>query len=430
MSTLTPISTQTLTSAAASVTFSGIPQTYTDLILVGSNLVLESSTDFLILRINGDAGSNYSTTTLNGTATNSAVSQRQANSSYIGITSFQDVIGTSASSPSSLTLHIQNYSNTTTNKTILSRHNNLTTSASAATTGAVVGLYRSTNAISSISVLRLSSGNIQSGSTFTLYGIGSGSPKAFGGDIVTTDGTYWYHTFNTSGVFSPVTNLSCDYLVVAGGGGGASVSSGGAYGAPGGGAGGYRTTVGTSGGGGSAESPLNLSFGNNYLVTVGAGGAAVTKGTNSAFSTITSDGGGSRVAGVNGGSGAGTFDFESPPGTGVIGQGFGGGQGSASTSPGGGGGAGGVGSTARQGGVGLTSTISGTSVGRGGGGGGGYTSSSNATDGGGSGGISPSNNGSNATANTGGGGGGAAANGSTTLGGNGGSGVVIIRYAV
>ena len=45
------------------------------------------------------------------------------------------------------------------------------------------------------------------------------SPKATGG-TVTSDSTYWYHTFTSNGTFTPSQALSCDVVVVAGGAGG------------------------------------------------------------------------------------------------------------------------------------------------------------------------------------------------------------------
>jgi hypothetical protein len=77
-----------------------------------------------------------------------------------------------------------------------------------------------------------------------------------------------------------------------------------------------------------------------------------------------------------------------------------------------------------MGGIGLSSSITGTSVGRAGGGGGagGNNVTGTASDGGGAGGADVKNSG---TANTGGGGGGRVG---FTNSGNGGSGVVILRY--
>jgi hypothetical protein len=219
-----------------------------------------------------------------------------------------------------------------------------------------------------------------------------------------------------------------DFVLIAGGGGGAGVSSGGAFGAGAGGAGGYRSSVfGESSGGGSpAERPLRPILGTNYSVTIGAGGAAGLKGGNSSFGLISCEGGGLGRSGA-GGSGGGADDITGAGGTGTAQQGFNGGNSSGTTSPGGGGGAGGAGgSGTRTGGIGVSSSITGTAVGRAGGGGGGYGGT--ATSGGGAGGAAGNNDGSVGTVNTGGGGGGAAVSGSTRAGGAGGSGVLILRY--
>jgi hypothetical protein len=429
MATYKPLQSIALTSATTSITFSGIDQNYTDLVLVASTTVATASGN-LVMTFNGDTTSGlYSKTQIEGTGS-TVTSGRTTGANNIGLDSN---MGSDTINPSIHIVNLTNYSNTTGFKTILHRQSSFWSANPG--TALRVGLWRNTNAITSIT-LTSTSINFNSGSTFDLYGIKSGAPQALGGDLVTTDGNYWYHTFRTTGSFNLIAQrpLTVDYLVIAGGGGGAAVSSGGNYGAPGGGAGGYRTSVGTSGRNSSAESPLTLSPNINYTVTVGAGGSGNAVGSNSVFGTITSLGGGAMVGGapVNGGSGGGSFDFspQNVPGAGTSNQGFGGGAGASATSPGGGGGAGGAGSTARQGGIGITSSISGSSVGRAGGGGGGFTSSTNATDGGGSGGISNSNNGSAGTANTGGGGGGAAASGTTMLGGAGGSGIVIVRYPV
>jgi len=58
---------------------------------------------------------------------------------------------------------------------------------------------------------------------------GGKSPKATGGTI-TSDATYWYHTFSANGTFTPLLSISgCEVLIVAGGGGGGygSAASGG-----------------------------------------------------------------------------------------------------------------------------------------------------------------------------------------------------------
>jgi hypothetical protein len=68
------------------------------------------------------------------------------------------------------------YSNTTTNKTVLIRENTLNVgSGMNPGTAAVVGLYRSTVALNTIQVFDLTGKSIASGSTFRLYGIQAGN---------------------------------------------------------------------------------------------------------------------------------------------------------------------------------------------------------------------------------------------------------------
>ena len=377
MSTYVPIQAITLSATASSIEFTGIPQTYTDLVLVCN--VTASASATASIRFNGDSSSLYSFTQMFGNGS-TASSNRTANTTSISIGYPFTSIGTT-------TLQIQNYSNTVTNKTILTRDSNASNFVAT-----VVGLWRNTAAISSLTI-NLSTGTFSSGSTFTLYGIGSGAPKAFGGDEVRTDGTYWYHIFRSSGRFEPVQALTCDYLVVAGGGSGASYTGGDAT-TGGGGAGGLRCTVGATGGGGTLESPLSLSANTSYTVTIGAGGTGVinaigSNGSNSTFATITSTGGGgggrwtTLEPGKSGGSGGGSgaYTQANAGGAGTTGQGYKGGDGSPSPSvlnngAGGGGGAGAAGGnatnsgTAGAGGNGVTTTISGSSVTYAGGGGG------------------------------------------------------------
>ncbi len=304
---------------------------------------------------------------------------------------------------------------------------------------------------------------------------------AASGGTETTSGDYKIHTFNSTGTFtvSSVGNTAgggdgVSYMVVAGGGGGAGDGSGG------GGAGGYRE--GKNSGDPYTASPLNAPSGltvtaQAYPVTVGAGGPAPysnqgASGATSVFSTITSAGGGgaghppgpstpekSGAAGGSGGGagashsgGAGNTPPVSPPqgNAGVAGASYP----SCRGQSGGGGGAGGAapavsntldGSSA-IGGVGTTTNITGSPVGRAGGGGGRLGASfepipgrPNNGNGGGpfGGGIGGTSSvpapaggsgpipGTNATANTGGGGGAGAGN---QGGKSGGSGIVIIRY--
>lgn len=157
-STYTPIATQTLGSSASTITFSSIPSTYTDLVLVVA--CLDNGAGRTRLRLNGDSATNYSRTNLIGNGS-SAASYQGSNETQFDLSV---AAGTSSINPTAQIISINNYSNTTTNKTILSRY-----SLASGAVEAMVGLYRSTAAITSVSYF--TQGTMQIGTTATLYGI-------------------------------------------------------------------------------------------------------------------------------------------------------------------------------------------------------------------------------------------------------------------
>jgi len=156
--TYTPIATTTLSSAAASVTFSSISGSYTDLVVVsnGNNSALAE----IRIRFNSDSGSNYSESLMLGSGVN-AISGRGTNMTYLVHNYIDTTRGMSVS-------QINNYSSPNVYKTMLTRWN--APSSSDPYTAAYVGLWRNTAAITSITILT-STGNLSAGSTFTLYGI-------------------------------------------------------------------------------------------------------------------------------------------------------------------------------------------------------------------------------------------------------------------
>jgi hypothetical protein len=338
MSTYTPIASQTLASAASSVTFTSIPQNFTDLILVTNEK--QTSTRASALRFNSDSGSNYTQTGLYGTGS-TAGSYRTTSTTLIYY-SYYAASTTSNFNMNSI-VHINNYSNTTTNKTVLSRANNADNGVDA-----IVGLWRNTAAITSITLTMENLSNFSAGSTFNLYGIVSGSNKATGGSI-TTDGTYFYHTFTSSGIFTPNVALSADILSIGGGGAGGRGGGGG-------------------GGGGAGELDYVTSqslTAQSYPIVVGAGGSASspyypTNGGTTTFSNlITSLGGGNGASGAigagNGGSGGGGGNDYPTAGTASGSNTFAGGAGYTGGAPyngAGGGGATAVGAAGTSGGGG------------------------------------------------------------------------------
>lgn len=440
--TYVALKTTTVGTATPSVTLdlTGITG-YTDLILVASIKVVGSASNTWVRLGNSsiDTGANYSWTRImgNGSTATSARGSNTTDGVLLGDSYTTDFTAD--------IIQIQNYSNTTTNKTVLTRNSFAPNLAHVA-----VGLWRSTSAINYVQVYA-SGVNLAVGSTFTIYGIAAASvgAKATGGTIY-QDSSYFYHVFAGNGTFTPTQSISADVLVLAGGGSGG-INAGG-----GGGAGGLQLF--------SSQSLTAT----NYTCTVGGGGTAISgtgqvvgnQGTASSFTGLSSSTGGGfgatfgTTAGGNGGSGGGG----SNGGAGGTGsQGSNGGAGVASlggyAAGGGGGGAGAVGTAgsgtrAGDGGNGTTtysSWLSATGFGvsgfiaGGGGGAGDYRGSTTGGNAGaGGGGVGSTGlTGSVATiaagnglANTGSGGGGAGyLGGNTMISGAGGSGIVIVRYA-
>jgi hypothetical protein len=157
-STYTPLATQTLGSAAASVTFSSISGSYTDLVLVinGGNSIGTN----LSLQFNSDTGSNYSSTRLQGNGSTASSTRYSSQVEMIGPQ-------VSTSNDNVIIANIMNYSNATTYKSVLMRGND-----ASGVVNAYVGLWRSTAAITSVKIITYTNSyTINSGSTLTLYGI-------------------------------------------------------------------------------------------------------------------------------------------------------------------------------------------------------------------------------------------------------------------
>ena len=151
------IDATTLTSTSSSVTFSSIPGTYTDLVLIQNSI---ATSEFNIwVRFNSDTGNNYSYTYIVGDGAGGGETGRSSNYSYM------DAGGVNTSPATTAIFYINNYSNTTTFKNLFSR-----VGSTSKVLGMYIGMWRSTSAITSVTTLA-SSSTFASGSTFTLYGI-------------------------------------------------------------------------------------------------------------------------------------------------------------------------------------------------------------------------------------------------------------------
>lgn len=158
------IATATASGVSGTVTFSSIPQTFTDLILV-MQLGYLAGSHYAIVRANGDndGNANYGNTYLLGDGSSASTG---GNSGLSGFYSSFGILGNTTLNFMSV-MQIFNYSNTTTFKTALIR-DNLVTSG----TESVVAVRRTdTNAITSLEIKATSAAIYAAGSIFTLYGI-------------------------------------------------------------------------------------------------------------------------------------------------------------------------------------------------------------------------------------------------------------------
>ena len=409
-------------SSPSSVVFSNIPQTgYTDLVLKGSVKTTQAATyGLLSIRPNG------SSTNLTGIRVyggdGNAYADDTATLAFISGTS------TETNTFGSFETYITNYAGSNF-KTFTSESTGERNQTNDTYMGFSSILWSNTAAITSLEIMPGAVGFIE-GSTFYLYGVAklgttpAIAPKALGGSIIETDGTYWYHAFLSSGTFTPVETLSCDVLVIAGGGGGGYYNGGG-------------------GGAGGLQAFTSQSISSSKTITIGAGAPQPagyvdsSNGNDSTFQGLTASVGGgagssyyTKLSQVGGSGGGGGMDYNTSGSAGTAGQGNAGANGNGTTVAGGGGGAGGAGQAGASGGAGgvgsstysswgsVTGTgqnVSGTYYYAGGGGW--------LTGGSGGGGA----NASNGVANTGGGGG---CGKGVTNGTGGGSGIVIVRYTV
>jgi hypothetical protein len=156
--TYTALATVTLASTASSVTFSSIPATYRDFVVVfnwGSDGDSNSH-----MRLNGDSGSNYSTVSMAGESDNSTNSTSGTSQVRIFI-GFQN-----STTRLSGMAQIMDYSATDKHKTILSRFDTANRE-----TQATASRWASTSAITSIRFFDILGQTFQTGATFSLYGV-------------------------------------------------------------------------------------------------------------------------------------------------------------------------------------------------------------------------------------------------------------------
>ena len=154
------LATNTLSSSAASVTFSSISGAYTDLVLI-CNAIGVGQANFT-LQFNGDTASNYSSTVLSGDGT-TATSFRYTTATALKCFNSGQALNVRWGT---FIANIQNYTNTTTSKSVLMRFGS---GGYEVDVGA--GLWFATSAAITSVTIASTGNNYDTGSTFQLFGI-------------------------------------------------------------------------------------------------------------------------------------------------------------------------------------------------------------------------------------------------------------------
>jgi hypothetical protein len=157
--TYTALANVTLGSSAASVTFSSIPATYRDLIIVAQVLQNTTGARQGVLKPNSDVG-NASLVYMDGSGS-AATSGTAAL-----LTTYFMASGPAANTPVTAITQIMDYSATDKHKTILNR-----SGSSFDPVSAYASRWASTAAITSFIYDSYQGGNFSAGSTFSLYGV-------------------------------------------------------------------------------------------------------------------------------------------------------------------------------------------------------------------------------------------------------------------
>lgn len=161
--TFEPLATTTLGSAQASISFTSIPATYTDLRLVWVGSM--NNNGEVWMRFNNDSATNYSFTDLVGTGS-AAASSRQTSIAQANL-AFYYSVGTGKAMA---TADVFSYAGSTYKTALCSLANDLNGSGSVEV---FVNLWRSTAAINRLDVIAYTGNTFSTGTTATLYGIKS-----------------------------------------------------------------------------------------------------------------------------------------------------------------------------------------------------------------------------------------------------------------
>ena len=162
------IQTAEVASNASSVTFSDIPQGYTDLVLKFSTRDTDAgAASHFGFTFNGDTSSNYTSRFIRGDGNGSVLSFSQTHGFIVA--SYQSAAGSTANTFGSGEMYIPNYRSST--QKSLSLESMSETNDVTSYMNITAGLWTGTSAITSITATQTIGGPFVANSTFTLYGI-------------------------------------------------------------------------------------------------------------------------------------------------------------------------------------------------------------------------------------------------------------------
>lgn len=162
LQSMTALASITLQEASASVSFSGIPQNYRDLIIVVSSKVVASEST-IGTRFNGDTGSNYSRVRAGGDGSN--ISSVSATGTTI-ISGLLTTARMTTQEGFTAIINVFDYSSTDKFKSVLSRSGNGNNGVEF-----LAATWQNNLTINSVTIHTISGGSeFAAGSTFNLYG--------------------------------------------------------------------------------------------------------------------------------------------------------------------------------------------------------------------------------------------------------------------
>jgi hypothetical protein len=158
--TYTPLANVTLGSAASSVIFNNIPNTYRDLVLI-ANWAHSGTGGAITLKFNGDTGSNYPNVYMTGTGTGTA----SAAPTSSGVRAGAANISPATTFSNNFITNIFDYATTNKHKSVLNRYN------APAGVDASTSRWANTAAVTSITVQVEGGQTFVAGATLNLYGV-------------------------------------------------------------------------------------------------------------------------------------------------------------------------------------------------------------------------------------------------------------------